>query len=90
MGEYINSRDASDELWRHAAPAHTPMWQFIQHVNQKYGLKIDGYPALYQWSVDSVSDFWEEVWAFVGIVASKEADKVTNCPGFFLMFLFWP
>lgn len=52
------------------------MWQFIQQVNKKYALSIDGYPGLYQWSVDSVSSFWEEVWDFVGIVASKKADKV--------------
>jgi acetoacetyl-CoA synthetase len=76
MGEYINHHNASDELWRHSAPADTPMWQFIQKVNKKYGLEIDGYPGLYQWSVDSVSAFWEEVWDFVGIVASKTAEKV--------------
>ncbi|EFZ02887.2 AMP-binding enzyme [Metarhizium robertsii] len=75
MGEYIDGRNASDELWRHDAPGGTPMWQFIQQVNKKYALSIDGYPGLYQWSVDSVSSFWEEVWDFVGIVASKKADK---------------
>ncbi|KAK8922287.1 Malonamoyl-CoA synthetase vrtB [Metarhizium anisopliae] len=75
MGEYIDGRNASDELWRHDAPGGTPMWQFIQQVNKKYALSIDGYPGLYQWSVDSVSSFWKEVWDFVGIVASKKADK---------------
>ncbi|KID92619.1 acetoacetyl-CoA synthase [Metarhizium guizhouense ARSEF 977] len=75
MGEYIDGRNASDELWRHDAPGDTPMWQFIQQVNKKHALSIDGYPGLYQWSVDSVSSFWEEVWDFVGIVASKKADK---------------
>ncbi|KID78355.1 Malonamoyl-CoA synthetase vrtB [Metarhizium brunneum] len=75
MGEYIDSRNASDELWKHDAPGDTPMWQFIQQVNKKHALSINGYPGLYQWSVDSVSSFWEEVWDFVGIVASKKADK---------------
>ncbi|EFY92366.1 acetoacetyl-CoA synthase [Metarhizium acridum CQMa 102] len=75
MGEYVDSRNASDELWRHDAPGHTPMWQFIQQVNKKHALSIDGYPGLYQWSVDNVSAFWEEVWDFVGIVASIKADK---------------
>ncbi|KAF5130423.1 Malonamoyl-CoA synthetase vrtB [Metarhizium anisopliae] len=75
MGEYIDGRNASDELWKHDAPGDTPMWQFIQQVNKKHALSINGYPGLYQWSVDSVSSFWEEVWDFVGIVASKKADK---------------
>ncbi|OAA41009.1 acetoacetyl-CoA synthase [Metarhizium rileyi] len=75
MGEYVNDHRASDELWRHDAPHNTPMWQFIQQVNDKHALSIDDYPGLYRWSVESVSAFWEEVWDFVGIVASNKADK---------------
>ncbi|KAG5988662.1 hypothetical protein E4U54_004576 [Claviceps lovelessii] len=65
----------SDELWRHAAPRSTPMWHFIQRVNQKHGMTITGYPGLYRWSVDHVAAFWEDVWHFVGIVSSKKADE---------------
>ena len=75
MGERINEAHAA-ELWRHASPRSTPMWRFIEHVNSKHGLAIAGYPDLYQWSIDEVSDFWENVWDFAGIVASKKANKV--------------
>ncbi|POR33422.1 Acetoacetyl-CoA synthetase [Tolypocladium paradoxum] len=75
MGELINGHRASDELWRHPGPASTPMWQFLQRVNKKHGLELDGYPGLFKWSVENISPFWEEVWDFVGIVASKKADK---------------
>ncbi|KAG6273849.1 hypothetical protein E4U47_001762 [Claviceps purpurea] len=72
----------SDELWRHAAPTSTPMWQFIQQVNEKHGMSLAGYSGLYQWSVDHVSAFWEDVWDFVGIVSSKKAERALpeNCP----------
>ncbi|KAG6095194.1 hypothetical protein E4U30_002640 [Claviceps sp. LM220 group G6] len=72
----------SDELWRHAAPRSTPMWQFIQQVNEKHGLSLAGYPGLYQWSIDHISTFWEDVWDFVGIVSSKKAERALpeNCP----------
>ncbi|PNY28173.1 Acetoacetyl-CoA synthetase [Tolypocladium capitatum] len=75
MGEFINGHPASDELWRHPDPASTPMWQFLQRVNKEHDLTLDGYPGLFKWSIDNVSPFWEEVWDFVGIVASKKADK---------------
>lgn len=63
-------------LWRHPNPESTPMWEFLQHVNKKHRLSLDGYPALYKWSIDEVALFWEEVWHFVGITASKPFDKV--------------
>ncbi|RSL62178.1 hypothetical protein CEP54_005858 [Fusarium duplospermum] len=63
-------------LWRHPNPESTPMWEFLQHVNKKHGLNLDGYPALYKWSIDEVALFWEEVWQFVGITASKPFDEV--------------
>ena len=52
------------------------MWRFLLHVNQKYGLQLNGYPDLYKWSVDNAALFWGEVWHFVGIKASKGYDKV--------------
>ncbi|EEU39088.1 uncharacterized protein NECHADRAFT_43638 [Fusarium vanettenii 77-13-4] len=69
-------------LWRHPNPESTPMWEFLQHVNKKHRLSLDGYPALYKWSIDEVALFWEEVWHFVGITASKPFDKVlpSNAP----------
>ncbi|KAG6031999.1 hypothetical protein E4U41_007348 [Claviceps citrina] len=81
MVDCVNGPPASDELWRHPAPTSTPMWQFIQWVNKKHGMSIDGYPGLYQWSVDHVSSFWEDVWDFVGIVSSKKAERALpeNC-----------
>ncbi|GAO17542.1 hypothetical protein UVI_02003100 [Ustilaginoidea virens] len=75
MGEYVGDGAAPGELWRHPAPTSTPMWQFIERVNSKRGLSIKAYPALYKWSVENTSAFWEDVWDFVGIVASKKADK---------------
>lgn len=66
----------AEELWRHSDPASTPMWRFVQQVNKNQNLAINGYPDLYKWSVDNVSDFWHEVWQFVGIKASTPYDEV--------------
>lgn len=87
MGEYVNNNHVSDELWTHHAPARTPMWKFIQQVNNKYGLDIDGYPGLYKWSIDNVSTFWEDVWDFVGIVSSEKANQVRCISPFAIIFI---
>ncbi|KAI9158963.1 acetoacetate-CoA ligase [Paramyrothecium foliicola] len=67
---------STEELWRHPNPTSTPMWRFLLHVNQKYGLQLGGYPDLYRWSVENAALFWGEVWHFVGIKASRTFDKV--------------
>ncbi|KAK4456063.1 acetoacetyl-CoA synthetase [Podospora aff. communis PSN243] len=67
---------AATELWRHESPQATQMWKFLQHVNSKYGLQLKDYPTLYRWSVDNIAAFWEEVWDFTGITASRRFDQV--------------
>jgi acetoacetyl-CoA synthetase len=52
--------------------------KFIYFVNQKYKKSFRTYPELYQWSVDSIPDFWEAVWEFVDIKASKKYDQVVD------------
>lgn len=58
-------------LWEHPDPKATPMWAFLQHVNQKYGFQFTTYPELLEWSNGHIADFWGEVWDFVGIRASE-------------------
>jgi acetoacetyl-CoA synthetase len=49
---------------------------FIQYVNKKHSLNIDGYEPLYQWSVDQREDFWAAVWEFGNVMASQPYEKV--------------
>lgn len=62
----------AEELWRHPDPTGTPMWRFLQRVNEKYALKLEDYQGLYKWSVDNVGLFWEECWDFVGVQADVQ------------------
>lgn len=56
------------------------MYKFLQHIKIKYRLDINDYPGLYKWSVENVAAFWEDVWRFCGIRASKPYTEVGNCP----------
>jgi len=52
--------------------------RFIEFVNKKHGKSFKLFKELYQWSVDSIPDFWAAVWEFVGIKASKGYDQVVD------------
>ncbi|CAK7204938.1 hypothetical protein SEUCBS139899_007700 [Sporothrix eucalyptigena] len=72
----ITAPTGSIELWRHPNPQKTAMYRFLETINAKYGLKLANYPDLHKWSVDSLAEFWGEVWDFVGITSSKLYDTV--------------
>ena len=56
------------------------MTRFMEYVGKKRNIRFSGYFDLYQWSVDRIPEFWEDVWDFVGIKASKKYDKVVRGP----------
>jgi hypothetical protein len=75
MGDATTGDDVV-ELWRHADPSSTRMWEFKELVNRKYNLKLRSYDDLYEWSIGNIPEFWEETWFFCGIKASRPFDKV--------------
>ena len=54
------------------------MTRFINFINEKYGLKIDSYDELYDWSIEKIPDFWAAMWEFAGIRASHRYDTVVD------------
>ncbi len=56
----------------------TNMIRFIQFVNRKYGMAIQGYPELYNWSIDRIGDFWAAMWEFGEVKASRGYDRVVD------------
>ena len=54
------------------------MFRFMTAVNEQYKKDFSEYNHLYQWSVDSIADFWASMWDFTEIRASKTFDKVVN------------
>ena len=59
------------ELWRPSAErvADSNLSRFIRCVNARRGLKLDGYDALYAWSLQAPQDFWPEVARFADVRA---------------------
>ena len=59
--------------------------RFISFVNEKYGLMIDSYDELYDWSIEKIPDFWAAMWEIVPVKASRSygevVDDLTKFPG---------
>jgi len=69
----------------------TPLWvptpdkiknanitRFIEFVNRKHGKQFRTFDDLYQWSVNSIPDFWAAIWEFTEVRASKKWDRVVD------------
>ncbi|HKY55258.1 MAG TPA: AMP-binding protein, partial [Anaerolineales bacterium] len=52
--------------------------RFIEKINARNNLNLGSYPELYQWSVETIPDFWAEVWDFAEIKASQPFDGVVT------------
>lgn len=56
----------------------TNIYSFIAAVNKTFNMNIQDYPALYQWSIDNIEDFWAMIWEFTEVIASSTYDKVVD------------
>lgn len=54
------------------------MTRFMEYVNQRYNQSFQSYWDLYQWSIDRIPEFWEAVWDFVEIKASKRYESIVD------------
>lgn len=57
--------------------------RFLAFVNDKHHLKLLSYHDLYNWSIESVPDFWSAIWDFTGIISSRRFDRAVDDLGRF-------
>src|SRR6516164_1125748 len=64
--------------------ADTPLWSpspervagsnltaFTRLVNERHGVSLRDYPAVYQWSIDHLEDFWVALWDYAAVVGER-------------------
>ncbi len=56
------------------------MLYFMNFVNNKYKKNFTEYRQVYDWSVNSMEEFWSAVWKFMDIKASVPYDRVIDDP----------
>ena len=72
----LEKKISKTPLWSHKKPESTRIWEFKENVQRKYGLELETYEALWQWSINNLNAFWSEVWHFTGVKASKPYTEV--------------
>ena len=50
--------------------------QYIQWLEDKYGLRFDSYDDLWQWSVGDLEAFWQSIWDYFEIKGSRPNSQV--------------
>ncbi|XP_072456815.1 acetoacetyl-CoA synthetase isoform X2 [Notamacropus eugenii] len=65
-------------MWEPDGKRNAQMDRFRAAVRCGRGPALANYNELYQWSVESYSDFWAEFWKFSGIVFSRMYDEVVD------------
>ncbi|MCP4536669.1 MAG: acetoacetate--CoA ligase [Chloroflexi bacterium] len=72
--------NAKKPLWQpdEVRKAQANMTRFIGFVNEEYGLEINSYTQLHDWSVENISDFWAAMWEFCEIKASQNYTEVVD------------
>ncbi|KAF2455655.1 acetoacetyl-CoA synthase [Lineolata rhizophorae] len=66
------------KLWEHPDPTSTQTWEFMQGVNKKRGKDMKTYWDLYQWSVDELLEFYEDLWEFEGLIHEGSYEKIVD------------
>jgi len=57
---------------------NTNMYRFMNLINDSYGHDFAEYNSLYQWSIDNIPEFWEAMWEFADVIASKPYDQIVD------------
>ena len=67
-----------DLLWRPSAEqiAGANLTAFAGWLERERGLRFDGYPELWRWSVTDLDGFWQAIWDYFGIEAAAPATTV--------------
>ncbi|KAI1615923.1 acetoacetate-CoA ligase [Exophiala viscosa] len=61
-------------LWTHPEVASTRIESFRHLANEKHNLSLSNYHDLWEWSTDSLNDFWMLLWEFTKVQASIQPD----------------
>lgn len=68
----------NEPVWKPSAERieKANMTAFMRAVAERWRINLGDFAALYHWSIDEPARFWQSVWDFCGIVASRPGDEV--------------
>ncbi|XP_054707474.1 LOW QUALITY PROTEIN: acetoacetyl-CoA synthetase-like [Uloborus diversus] len=65
-------------MWEPGPDSGKMLKKFKKRIEDKFSIKLNDYWEFYDWSIDNLSEFWEEIWHFVEVIHSKSFDQVID------------
>jgi len=71
-----------DVLWQpdEQVRRHSRIGRYLDWLDRERGLRFDGYPQLWQWSVTDLAGFWSSIWDHFEVIAHSPAQAVLTGP----------
>ena len=66
---------------------NSQMMDYMQLVNQKFGLSLKKYSQLYDWSIEKAEDFWGFFWEYSQIIHHSPYSQVVDDLGLSLIHI---
>ncbi len=68
----------TEPLWRPSPERieHANLSCFMAQIESDWGVELDGYPALYDFSVTEIEKFWRSLWDYGGVIAETRGEVV--------------
>ena len=72
----------TEPLWRPSEEKveNANLTAFMRGLEMSQGVALADYEALYDFSLDSMENFWTELWDFAGVVAETRGERVLVGP----------
>jgi acetoacetyl-CoA synthetase len=66
-----------EKLWEPPVElvARARMTEYMRWLAAERGLRFDGYPELWRWSVEDLEGFWSSIWEFFDVQADGERER---------------
>jgi acetoacetyl-CoA synthetase len=71
------SKHSLQELWQPSLQriANANLTRFRASAEERWGLALPDFRALYEWSIAQPQQFWPAVWSFCGVIASRDPGR---------------
>ena len=54
------------------------MFDFARWAEHRHGIELPDYPSLHAWSVERMNEFWQGVWDYFDVVASRPGERALS------------
>jgi acetoacetyl-CoA synthetase len=77
---FMDSATEGTLLWEpsRAVKEQTNLGRYMAWLEQERGLVFRSYDELWRWSVTDLEEFWETIWHYFGVQASREYTRVLS------------